>query len=217
MKMVFVESLDLLLAACEDACIYVWGIDEEGVRILRGMEYKEFKTEDEMILDGSRGGGSDDPVTQEYMRTYMKMRNARDRESFDLNDTTTPGANGGATSAGQLDTEEADAEIDTTMEQQQHQQQQQKTRTSAIMLDHQRNESILATSRLEKSVMTTSKTRRTTSLAHNQEVETATNRVAGFVLKKILCEHSSCVTSLVVIERPGNDYIHIYIYMIRRK
>lgn len=192
MKMVFVESLDLLLAACEDACIYVWGIDEEGVRILRGMEYKEFKTEEEMMLDGSGGGASDDPVTQEYMRTYMKMRNARDRESFDLNDTTTPGANG-ATSAGQLDTEEADAEIEA---------EQQKTRTNATILE--RNESISA-SRLEKSVMTTSKTRRTTSLAHNQEVETATNRVAGFVLKKILCEHSSCVTSLVVVERPRTE------------
>ncbi len=32
--------------------------------------------------------------------------------------------------------------------------------------------------------------------------DSVTNRVAGFILKKVLSEHTSCVTSLVVIERP---------------
>jgi hypothetical protein len=34
------------------------------------------------------------------------------------------------------------------------------------------------------------------------EGDSVTNRVAGFILKKVLSEHTSCVTSLVVIERP---------------
>ncbi len=34
------------------------------------------------------------------------------------------------------------------------------------------------------------------------ESESVTNRVAGFILKKIFNEHNSCVTALAVVERP---------------
>jgi WD40 repeat protein len=36
-------------------------------------------------------------------------------------------------------------------------------------------------------------------------IDSVTNRVAGFVLKKILSEHTACVTSLVVVESKENN------------
>lgn len=41
LRMKFVESLDLILAACEDNSIYVWGFDQEAVNILKNMKYEE--------------------------------------------------------------------------------------------------------------------------------------------------------------------------------
>lgn len=38
-----------------------------------------------------------------------------------------------------------------------------------------------------------------------QESDSVTNRVAGFVCKYVFCEHESCVTSLVVIEKENSD------------
>lgn len=170
--MVFVESLDLLLAACEDACIYVWGIDEEGVRILRGMDYKENRSEFD----------DNDPLTQEYVKNYMRMHSARDRDSFDINDSVVVVDNAGVNTSTQTGAGQGDII------------EQQEQAAEANSTEH-----AVSASRLEKSTSP----RKTASSVKNQEAETATNRVAGFVLKKILCEHSSCVTSLVVVERPS--------------
>jgi len=38
-----------------------------------------------------------------------------------------------------------------------------------------------------------------------QEGDSVTNRVAGFVCKYVFCEHESCVTSLVVVEKENSD------------
>jgi WD40 repeat protein len=46
-RLSFVESLDLILAACEDGNIYVWGFDEEADRILKDMYYGEHAAQDE--------------------------------------------------------------------------------------------------------------------------------------------------------------------------
>ena len=40
-KMLFVENLDLIVAACEDSGIFVWGFDQEAVKILKNMNYDE--------------------------------------------------------------------------------------------------------------------------------------------------------------------------------
>ncbi len=40
-KMIFVESLDLIVAACEDSGIFVWGFDQDAVKILKNMNYDE--------------------------------------------------------------------------------------------------------------------------------------------------------------------------------
>lgn len=38
LRMLFVEDLDLLIAACEDGNIYIWGFDSAAVTVLRNME-----------------------------------------------------------------------------------------------------------------------------------------------------------------------------------
>lgn len=140
LKLVYVESLDLLLVACEDGCIYVWGIDEEGVQILRRMKYEEEKA----------NAIADNEDMQNYIKFYMKINNSRDRDSFDINESAEPSERQEAKSP---------------------------PKETASKVD---------------------------------ETDSVTNRVAGFVLKKILCEHSSCVTSLVVIERPSKRAFHVY-------
>lgn len=45
LKMMFVENLDLILAACEDNNIYVWGFDQDAVKILKDMKYDESQGE----------------------------------------------------------------------------------------------------------------------------------------------------------------------------
>jgi WD40 repeat protein len=119
LKMVFVECLDLLLAASEDGNIYVWGFDQEAVKILKNMKYTEDKERlEEKNLD--------------YFQTYLK--NIR--------------------------------------------------RVREVIIDDAENE--------QDDLAKTS---------NKLETDSVTNRVAGFILKKILSEHSSCVTSLIVIDR----------------
>lgn len=43
LRMVFIESLDILFAACEDGSIYVWGFDEDAVKVLKEMKFTEEK------------------------------------------------------------------------------------------------------------------------------------------------------------------------------
>lgn len=126
LKMLFVESLDLVLAACEDACIYVWGFDDEAVKILKNMKYSD--------IDNST---KEDADTYNYYKEYLKTV-SNTQYDFDNNN--------GFTSDDYEDPQAANAKKD--------------------------------------------------------ETDSVTNRVAGFVLKKILSEHTSCVTSLVTIDRP---------------
>ena len=44
LKMIFIESLDVLCAACEDSSIYVWGFDEDAVKVLKDMKFAEEKS-----------------------------------------------------------------------------------------------------------------------------------------------------------------------------
>jgi hypothetical protein len=44
LRMVFIESLDILCAGCEDGSIYVWGFDEDAVKVLKEMKFTEEKT-----------------------------------------------------------------------------------------------------------------------------------------------------------------------------
>ena len=119
LKMVFIECLDLLLAASEDGNIYVWGFDQEAVKILKNMKY----TEDKEKLQESN---------LDYFQTYLK--NIR--------------------------------------------------RVREVIIDDAENEQ----DELAKA-------------SNKLETDSVTNRVAGFILKKILSEHSSCVTSLIVVDR----------------
>ncbi|CAG5133976.1 unnamed protein product, partial [Candidula unifasciata] len=100
LKMIFVESMDLLLAASEDNNIYVWGFDDTAVEVLQNMNPQE-----------------DDLLTEKY----------------------------------------------------------------AVLLDPD------------------------SGLLHKQkkltDTDSVTNRVAGFILKYVLSEHLSCVTSLVLVSR----------------
>ena len=130
-KILYVESLDYLLAACEDGNIYVWGIDQEGVAILDKMKHEEEKANIE---------------ANNYMQDYMRLRE-NDRDSFDY-----------------VEIGELAGDTSTITPNQQSKQ----TKSNSV---------------------------------HKDESELVTNRVAGFVLKKVFSEHSSSVTSLVAIER----------------
>lgn len=47
-----------------------------------------------------------------------------------------------------------------------------------------------------------------------QAQDSATNRVAGFTCKLILCDHTSCVTSLVLVGREhGYDSTYLVSYV----
>jgi hypothetical protein len=129
LKLLFVESLDLLLAACEDANIYVWGFDEEGIKILKNMKYQD---------DNLRRNEFEQ--NREYYRDYMRMHSINTHNSYEYSDNV---------------------EVDESVE---------------------------------------------SNAKQHDETDSVANRVAGFVLKKILSEHTSCVTSLVAIERPGITY-----------
>jgi WD40 repeat protein len=118
LKLLYVESADLLLAACEDASIYVWGFDEEAVKILKNMKMND----DNNKLDENN--------IKNY-RAYLKNLMNNNGEDLDaLRDVE----------------EEEDS-------------------------------------------------------AKKDESDSVTNRVAGLILKKVLSEHTSCVTSLVVVEK----------------
>ncbi|KAL5004688.1 hypothetical protein ScPMuIL_018144 [Solemya velum] len=73
-KIMFVESLDYILAASEDSNIYVWGFDDQAVEVLKNMKPQDVEnlvSEYSVLLDGdsellpqrqrsnSIGGGSD--------------------------------------------------------------------------------------------------------------------------------------------------------------
>ena len=116
LKLVFVESMDLILAACEDASIYVWGFDEEGVKILKNMKYIDSEKSDETTFKYFEG----------YLKRYMGNR---DMENM------------------------------------------------VIGLDEENKKK------------------------PEPNCDSVTNRVAGLMLKKVLSEHTSCVTSLVVVDR----------------
>lgn len=117
LKLLYVETLDYILAACEDASIYVYCFDEEAVKILKNMKFTDdsAKTEEKNF---------------KYYKEYLKSVDNINNEEFDATNFDF--------------TEEAKAE----------------------------------------------------------DGDSVTNRVAGYVLKKILSEHTSCVTSLVVVDRP---------------
>ncbi|XP_059165911.1 uncharacterized WD repeat-containing protein alr3466-like [Physella acuta] len=110
LKILFVESLDYVIAASEDSNVYVWGFDEAAVQVLQGMK----------------------PLDLEIL-----------------------------------------------------------TKKYAVLLD---TESSLLP---ENSVLST-------------DNDSVTNRVAGFILKYVLTEHLSCVTSLVLVDRePGVEGTYI--------
>ena len=106
-KLIYNEKLDYLLGACEDGSIYVWGFDQEAVKILKNMKYNE---------ETSR---LDDNNINE-LRDYF----------------------GRADTGNNNNNNNQDEEIDA---------------------------------------------------------DAVTNRVAGYVLKKVLCEHNSFVSSLVIV------------------
>lgn len=123
LKLLYVESLDLLLAACEDASIYVYCFDEEAVKILKNMKYAE---------ENNKSEENNFKYYKEYLKSVANINNE---------------------------------EFDTTM----------------ADADEQNDEN--------------------GNSSKKDENDAVTNRVAGFILKKILSEHTSCVTSLVVIDR----------------
>ena len=116
LKMIFVENMDLILAACEDASIYVWGFDEEAVKILKNMKYQEETKQEENNL--------------KYFKDYLN--------SCAVNE-----------------------DLENVM----------------INVEEESEEK------------------------RELDSESVTNRVAGLVLKRVLSEHNSCVTSLVAIDR----------------
>ena len=137
LKMVFIESLDMILAACEDNSIYVWGFDSEAVKILKNMKYDE---------------------------NDLKKKKAEKSQNFDFFD--------------KINYIDYLNSLNTTN------QANNLTNESQFMKD------------------ANNKPKKTPEMNKTDESESVTNRVAGFVLKKILSEHTSCVTSLAVIERP---------------
>ena len=117
LKLVYVENLDYILAACEDASIYVYCFDEEAVKILKNMKFTDENTKN-------------DEKNFKYYKDYLKSMENTNGEEFDM------------------------ANLDNAEE-----------------------------------------------IRAKEDGDSVTNRVAGYVLKKILSEHTSCVTSLVVIDR----------------
>ncbi|KAL4227310.1 hypothetical protein ACF0H5_012756 [Mactra antiquata] len=103
LKILFVESLDIILAASEDTNIYVWGFDDQAVSVLQNMKPQDMQslvTKYSILLDSD---------------SELLPQNTKDLDS-----------------------------------------------------------------------------------------DSVTNRVAGFICKYVFCEHESCVTSLVVIEKEEN-------------
>ncbi|XP_053405199.1 uncharacterized protein LOC123523222 isoform X1 [Mercenaria mercenaria] len=104
LKILFVESLDIILAASEDTNIYVWGFDDQAVSVLQNMKPQDMETlvtKYSILLDSD---------------SELLPQNTKDGDS-----------------------------------------------------------------------------------------DSVTNRVAGFICKYVFCEHESCVTSLVVIEKENKD------------
>jgi len=149
-KMLFVEKLDLILAACEDSGIYVWGFDQEAVKILKNMNYDEVtelkkkKKKNKSVVISHQKDQITPVVSQRY--EYFEKINYIEY----LNSLNTTNQN----------------------------------------LVNSLNQNFLREpEKPEKPIQA-------------DESESVTNRVAGFILKKIFNEHNSCVTALAVIERP---------------
>lgn len=136
LKMVFIESLDMILAACEDNSIYVWGFDAEAVKILKNMKYDENDVKKKK-----------EEVAPQKFDFFDKINYIEYLNSLNTTQANTV------------------------------------TNENNFMKD-------------------TLKSKPVPEASQPDESESVTNRVAGFVLKKILSEHTSCVTSLAVIERP---------------
>jgi WD40 repeat protein len=134
LKLLYVESIDLILGACEDASIYVWGFDQEAVKLLKNMKITTPEEDEE---------NKKLKYLNEY---YMKLN------ELEVNDSV-----------------QHDLEIN---------QQKIEKKNGVVNSESQYNNS-----------------------------DSVTNRVAGFVLKKILSEHTSCVTSLVLIEKNNAKFL----------
>lgn len=106
-RLIFVEKLDLIIGSSEDSNIYVWGFDDEAVKILKNMK----------PLLNNENVASDEQTNN----------NNNDDNDINLNE---------------------------------------------ININNEKNSN-----------------------------DSVTNRVAGFILKRILSEHTSCVTSLCLIDR----------------
>jgi WD40 repeat protein len=142
LRLIYVESVDLILAACENGSIYVWGFDDEAVRLLADMKNKEEAKS--KLLEKNE---------QKDRRRLSSVPNIVDNElaavgNFHLN---------------------------------------QQMRFSAMNHQNDIDEKLFKQNEKKKK--------------EDKENESVTKRVAGYVLKKILAEHNSCVTCLVVIEK----------------
>lgn len=75
LKMIFVEALDIMCAACEDGSIYVWGFDEDAVKVLKDMR---FSTEEKSKQDESNF---------KYYNAYLKTLQTASGGVEDLENT----------------------------------------------------------------------------------------------------------------------------------
>lgn len=146
LKLIYVESMDLLLAACEDACIYIWGYDEEGIKILKDMK----------TLQKDNDNDNDDDEIEEQVITG---RNLKVYDEF----------------VRKINYEDDDFADHMDEQEKRYSEEQMKKR----LQEHKKNKE-----------------------EEKKNLEVVRNRVAGFKLLKILCEHTSCVTSMVFVERP---------------
>ena len=67
LRMIFVERLDLILAACEDSSIYVWGFDQDAVNILKNMKYEE-----KMKFKSKKSTTFRDEVNRDEKNNYLE-------------------------------------------------------------------------------------------------------------------------------------------------
>lgn len=137
LRLLYWESMDLIFGACEDASIYVWGFDQEALKLIKNVKITTPEEEEDMKLRS----------INEYM---MKLN-----------------------------------EMDQLMQ------------NGSLVEDQDKN---FLQQRLKKNSEGVNNDNTTAS-------DSVANRVAGYVLKKILCEHTSCVTSLVVVERNKEGFL----------
>ena len=134
LKLLYLESMDLIFGACEDSSIYVWGFDHEAVKLLKNMKITTSEEEENKRMK----------FLNDY---YMKLN------SENLDQRVDHHGGGGMPPHPPPPHQEA-LPVDLASV----------------------NDSV-------------------------------TNRVAGYVLKKILSEHNSCVTSLAVVERKAEKFL----------